>query len=195
MSAKQCQSGDPRLGGALSAFDLSGLNRQLPPRGLQLLWRRASTTSRATPPSSEEAETNRRLGRFGRTGGGFPRCHGRRLRSREHSPRLCEVLRRGTTPALARSLASFEPRALSGSAGRHRLVCGRFRLTLQAQLAGGRDLHGQRRASSNRGSSRTAAKSSSRRASSRNRGNSSTDRRRWANVSSSVSPASVAKHA
>ena len=53
----------------------------------------------------------------------------------------------------------------------------------------------QRRASSNRGSSRTAARSSSLRASSRNRGSSSTDRRRWANVSSPVSPASVAKHA
>ena len=53
----------------------------------------------------------------------------------------------------------------------------------------------QRSASSNRGSSRTAAKSSSLRASSRNRGSSSTDRRRWANVSSPVSPASVAKHA
>jgi hypothetical protein len=53
----------------------------------------------------------------------------------------------------------------------------------------------QRRACSNRGSSRTAAKSSSLRASSRNRGSSSTDRRRWANVSSPVSPASVAKHA
>jgi hypothetical protein len=59
----------------------------------------------------------------------------------------------------------------------------------------GRDLRAQRRACSNRGSSRTAAKSSSLRASSRNRGNSSTDRRRWANVSSPVSPASVAKHA
>ena len=57
------------------------------------------------------------------------------------------------------------------------------------------DLRAQRRASSNRGSSRTAAKSSSLRASSRNRGSSSTDRRRWANVSSPVSPASVAKHA
>jgi GNAT superfamily N-acetyltransferase len=57
------------------------------------------------------------------------------------------------------------------------------------------ELRAQRRASSNRGSSRTAAKSSSARACSRNRGNSSTDRRRWPNVSSPVSPASVAKHA
>jgi hypothetical protein len=64
-----------------------------------------------------------------------------------------------------------------------------------AQLVEGRDLRAQRRASSNRGSSRTAAKSSSLRASSRNRGSSSTDRRRWENVSSPVSPASVAKHA
>jgi hypothetical protein len=53
----------------------------------------------------------------------------------------------------------------------------------------------QRRASSNRGSLCTAAKSSSLRASSRNRGSSSTDRRRWANVTSSMSPASVAKQA
>jgi hypothetical protein len=65
----------------------------------------------------------------------------------------------------------------------------------RSQLVEGRDLRAQRRACSNRGSSRTAAKSSSLRASSRNRGNSSTDRRRWANVSSPVSPASVAKHA
>jgi phenylalanyl-tRNA synthetase alpha chain len=53
----------------------------------------------------------------------------------------------------------------------------------------------QRRACSNRGSSRTAAKSSSLRASSRNCGRSSTDRRRCVNVSSPVSPASVAKQA
>jgi ZIP family zinc transporter len=52
-----------------------------------------------------------------------------------------------------------------------------------------------RRASSNRGSSRTAARSSSSRACSRNGGNPSTPFRRWANVSSSTSPASVAKHA
>jgi hypothetical protein len=65
----------------------------------------------------------------------------------------------------------------------------------EAQLVEGRDVRAQRRACSNRGSSRTAAKSSSLRASSRNRGSSSTDRRRWANVSSPVSPASFAKHA
>ena len=56
-------------------------------------------------------------------------------------------------------------------------------------------LSAQPSACSNLGSSRTAAKSSSLRASSRNRGRSSIDRCRWANVSSPVSPASVAKHA
>ena len=59
----------------------------------------------------------------------------------------------------------------------------------------GSGLRAQRRASSNRGSSRTAARSSSLRACLRNGGNSSTDRRRWLNVSSSMSPASVEKHA
>ena len=53
----------------------------------------------------------------------------------------------------------------------------------------------ERRACSNRGSLRTAAKSSSLRACSRKDGCSSTERRRWANVSSPVSPSSVAKHA
>ena len=62
-------------------------------------------------------------------------------------------------------------------------------------MPGAQNCRAQRRASSNRGSSRTAAKSSSLRASSRNRGSSSTDRRRCANVSSPVAPASVAKHA
>ena len=75
------------------------------------------------------------------------------------------------------------------SPGRHTLMA-RGSAPRLAELP--RHRRSQRRASSNRGSSRTAAKSSSLRASSRNRGNSSTDRRSWANVSSPVSPASVA---